>query len=139
MTNTLHDPAKASLDRWHTMVDAQDFSHLADIVAAEAVFRSPVAYTPYPGQQKVVKFLQSALAMFDNFHYARTFVAGGNDVALEFSATVRGKDVKGVDLIRFGDDGQIEEFEVILRPASALAIVAEEMGARMGMQPKAAA
>jgi ketosteroid isomerase-like protein len=139
MINTLQASAKASLDRWHEMVDAQDFSHLADIVGAEAVFRSPVAYTPYPGQQTVVKFLQSALAMFEDFQYARTFVGGENDVALEFSATVRGKNVKGVDLIRFGDDGQIEEFEVILRPASALAIVAEEMGARMGTPPKAAA
>jgi ketosteroid isomerase-like protein len=136
MTNTLHKSAEASLGRWHEMVDAQDFSHLGEIVAEEGVFRSPVAYTPYPGRQQVVKFLQSALAMFDDFQYARTFVAGENDVALEFSAKVRGKDVKGVDLIHFGDDGQIEEFEVILRPASALAIVAEEMGARMGMRPK---
>lgn len=139
MTNVLHNDASVSLDRWHAMVDAQDFSDLAEIIGEEAVFRSPVAYTPYPGQQNVVKFLQSALAMFEDFQYARTFVAGSNDVALEFSAKVRGKDVKGVDLIHFDDNGQIEEFEVILRPASALAIVAEEMAARMGMKAKAAA
>lgn len=49
---------------------------------------------------------------------------------LEFSADVSGKSLKGIDMIRFNAQGKIIDFEVMIRPMSGLAVLAEQMGAR---------
>jgi hypothetical protein len=53
-------------------------------------------------------------------------------VVLEFSARIGDKKLKGVDLIHFDDDGRISEFEVMVRPANALAALGAAMGAKIG-------
>ena len=68
--------------------------------------------------------------MFEDFRYHRRFVEG-NDVALEFSAHIGETELKGIDLIRFGDDGLITEFEVMVRPASGLQALGAEMARRL--------
>ncbi len=57
--------------------------------------------------------------------------ADGNNVVLEFSAQVGDKKLKGIDMIRFNDQGQIIDFEVMIRPKSGLEALAAEMGQRM--------
>ena len=52
-------------------------------------------------------------------------------MVLEFSAEVGDKKVKGIDLIRFNEQGQIVEFEVMMRPLSGLQALALEMGQRL--------
>jgi len=42
---------QASLKAWHAMVAAGDLSELPSIVHRKAVFRSPMAHTPYPSAQ----------------------------------------------------------------------------------------
>jgi hypothetical protein len=44
---------------------------------------------------------------------------------------VSGKSLKGIDMIRFNDRGQIIDFEVMIRPMSGLAALAEQMGQRI--------
>ncbi|MNY31347.1 hypothetical protein D3C86_1655090 [compost metagenome] len=51
---------------------------------------------------------------------------------LEFSARVGGKELKGIDMIRFNEQGKIVEFEVMVRPLSGLQALGEEMGRRLG-------
>jgi len=51
---------------------------------------------------------------------------------LEFSARVGDKQLKGIDLVRFNEQGQITEFEVMVRPLSGLQALGTEMGARLG-------
>ncbi len=48
-------------------------------------------------------------------------------VVLEFSAKVNGKELKGIDQIRFDADGKIVDFEVMVRPISGLQALGEEM------------
>ena len=55
----------------------------------------------------------------------------GLNVVLEFSASVAGKDLKGIDLIRFDEEGRIVEFEVMVRPMSGLQALGAEMGKRL--------
>ena len=45
---------------------------------------------------------------------------------------MNGKQLKGIDLIRFDADGRITDFEVMVRPMSGLAALGEEMGKRVG-------
>lgn len=53
--------------------------------------------------------------------------ADGHSVVLEFSAQVNGKQLKGIDMIRFDEAGKIVEFEVMIRPLNALQALGEEM------------
>ena len=52
-------------------------------------------------------------------------------MVLEFSAQVGDKSLKGIDMIRFNEHGQIVDFEVMIRPLNALHDLAAEMGARL--------
>ncbi|MNC50555.1 hypothetical protein D3C75_998010 [compost metagenome] len=56
---------------------------------------------------------------------------------LEFSARVGEKELKGIDMIRFNEQGKIVEFEVMVRPLSGLQALGEEMGRRLGAYLKA--
>ncbi|MNF19122.1 hypothetical protein D3C80_2236600 [compost metagenome] len=53
-------------------------------------------------------------------------------MVLEFSARVDGRDLKGIDMIRFDEQGKIVDFEVMVRPMSGLQALGEEMGRRLG-------
>ena len=44
---------KQALVRWHDMVTTRDMSILNELLAEDVVFRSPVAFNPYPGKQVV--------------------------------------------------------------------------------------
>ena len=63
--------ASASLAKWHEMISKVDLSDLESIVAEDAVFRSPVANTPYPGKQVVCVVLRGAMKVFEDFVYHR--------------------------------------------------------------------
>ena len=91
----------------------------------------PSPITPYKGAPLVAQFLQQALQAFEDFRYHRTFYAGDHSVVLEFSAKVGGKELKGIDMIRFDADGRMTEFEVMVRPASGLQALGAEMMRRM--------
>lgn len=126
------DPkAEQTLQRWHSMVAANDMSEVASLCAPDAVFRSPVAFTPYRGVDLVAAFLQQALQVFDDFRYHRTFIDSERSLVLEFSAKVGDKELKGIDMIRFDEAGRIAEFEVMVRPATGLQALGAEMARRM--------
>jgi SnoaL-like protein len=128
---TLDADARQTLERWHRMVAAGDLAEVASLCAPDAVFRSPVAHTPYRGAELVSAFLQQAVQAFSGFRYHRTFTSGARDVALEFSAKVGDKELKGIDMIRFDEAGLIVDFEVMVRPASGLQALGAEMSRRM--------
>lgn len=123
----------ATIKRWHQMVSAKDLEALKDIIHPDAVFRSPVAHSPYQGRDALVLALSTVINVFQDFTYHREFLTeDSKNATLEFSAHVGGKQLKGVDLIKFDDEGLIVEFEVMIRPASGLMALGEEMGKRVG-------
>ena len=122
----------AALARWRDMVKAGDTSMIGDIAREDVVFRSPVAHSPYPGREALKLVLATVSTVFENFTYHREFVSeDGLSVALEFSADIAGKKLKGADFIRFDEEGMIAEFEVMIRPASALMALGQAMGERL--------
>lgn len=121
-----------SLAVWHEMIAANDLSKLESIVHPDAVFRSPMAITPYASRPAVLLVLGTVIQVFENFTYHRQLAsADGLSVVLEFSATVDGKKLKGIDLVRFDTDGMITDFEVMVRPASGLQALGAQMGRRL--------
>ena len=121
-----------SIAAWHTMLEQRDMQKLNTLLADDVVFRSPVAYQPYVGKVIVFFILSNVIQIFENFKYHREFYSeDGLNVVLEFSANVGDKKLKGIDMIQFNDQGQITDFEVMLRPKSGLEALAAKMGQRM--------
>ncbi|WP_166217027.1 nuclear transport factor 2 family protein [Pseudomonas atagonensis] len=122
-----------SLKRWHEMIHTGNLTALPELLDANAVFRSPMAHTPYPGAPVVSMILNTVFNVFEDFKYHRELAtADGLNVILEFSANVGAKELKGIDMIRFDEHGKIVEFEVMVRPLSGLQALGEEMGRRLG-------
>jgi hypothetical protein len=129
----LHPQAAASLNQWHAMIRKGDLSALPELLDPQAIFRSPMAHKPYPGAVVVSKILNTVIELLDDFVYHRELAtADGLSVVLEFSANVDAKALKGIDMIRFNEQGKIVEFEVMVRPFSALQALGEQMGKRVG-------
>ena len=135
---TLTPAAAKSLHKWHEMIAKVDLSDLESIVAENAVFRSPVANTPYPGKKVVCVVLRGAMTVFQDFVYHRELYDAENSVCLEFAARVGDKSLKGIDLVKFDADGKIVEFEVMVRPATGVMALGEAMKSAVGPAIKAA-
>ena len=131
---TLASLPQRTLDGWHRFVASGDHELLRSLLSEHIVFRSPFVQSPIPGRPATLLVLTTVVQIFENFRYHRTFVGGSHDVALEFSANIGKWQLKGVDLIRFGEAGEMIEFEVMVRPIKALAALGEEMGNRIGPQ-----
>lgn len=128
----LNPAAAKSLAKWHDMIAKVDLADLKSIVADDAVFRSPVANNPYPGQKVVCVVLRGAMNVFQDFVYHRELFDADNSVCLEFAARVGDKTLKGVDLVKFNEDGKIVEFEVMVRPGTGVMALGEAMKATVG-------
>jgi hypothetical protein len=118
-------------DRFRAAVEQRKINEARDLFAEHACFRSPVVFKPYEGREQVMKVLQAAervLGLDGSFHYLHQLEDGTDRVAiLEFVTDVDGKRVEGIDKLTFDDRGLITELKVMLRPASALAVVATRM------------
>lgn len=126
-----------SIKRWHEMLEKRDMSILNELLAEDIVFRSPVAFNPYAGKQVVFFILSNVIQIFENFTYHREFYSeDGLNVVLEFSANIAEKKLKGIDMIRFNEQGQMVDFEVMIRPKSGLEALAALMGQRMSQAPQ---
>jgi hypothetical protein len=119
-------------DSWHAMIAAGDLRGLSELLHPQAVFRSPVAFKPYSGAPMVALILNTVIQVFEDFVYHRELAsADGSSLVLEFSAKVGERQLKGIDMIRFDQDGKIVEFEVMIRPMSGLQALGEEMARRL--------
>jgi SnoaL-like domain len=118
------------LAKWHKFVSEKDTQALAEALADDVLFRSPVLWRPKEGRSTAMLYLSSAARVLEDFTYQRQFV-GDNAVVLEFSARIGQLSVKGVDIIQFNACGQIIDFEVMVRPASGLQALASAMAQQL--------
>jgi hypothetical protein len=121
-----------TLDGWHRFVASGDHDLLASLLSEHIVFRSPFVQSPIPGRVATLLVLTTVAQIFENFRYHRTFIGGTHDAALEFAANIGKWQLKGIDLIKFNESGEMIEFEVMIRPIKALQALGEEMGNRIG-------
>ena len=125
--------AQQGVAAWHRIMErGNDPAELAELIAEDAVFHSPVVHTPQKGRPIVVAYLAAAGKVLggEGFRYVRELV-DSNEACLEFETTLDGIHVNGIDLIRFGDDGRIEDFKVMVRPLKAVNKVWELMAAQL--------
>jgi hypothetical protein len=130
--NALAPLPQRTLDGWHRFVASGDHELLASLLSDHIVFRSPFVQSPIPGRPAALLVLTTVVQIFENFRYHRAFFAGSHDAALEFGANIGKWQLKGVDLIKFNEAGEMVEFEVMVRPIKALQALGEAMGNRIG-------
>jgi hypothetical protein len=119
------------LARWHEVASSKDPTGLPGLVAADAVFHSPAVHAPQEGRDLVVAYLTAALKVLGpGFRYDRVWHSRTGAV-LEFFTRLDDREVQGVDIIEFTEDGLIRDFTVLIRPQSALTKVIEQMGAEL--------
>lgn len=120
------------LARWHAALHARDAGALPALVAPDATFRSPAVFKPAEGRDAVVGYLTAAMRVLgsDAFTYHREW-HNESGAVLEFTTEIDGREVHGVDMIEWDDDGLIQRFDVMVRPQSALTKVIEQMAAEL--------
>src|ERR1700736_1264354 len=126
--------AQRTLEGWHRFVASRDHGLLGSLLSEHIVFRSPFVQSPIPGRAAALLVVTTVVQIFENFRYHRTFLAGSHDAALEFAANIGKWQLKGIDLIKFNESGEMIEFEVMIRPIKALAALGEEMVNRIAPQ-----
>ena len=116
-----------TLDRWHQVVEAKDPALLDALLADDAVFRSPAVHTPQEGKQLTTAYLAAAMVVIGPTLTYRHEWYDADSAILEFTAELDGLTVHGIDMIRWGSDGRITEFTVMVRPFKALQKLMDRM------------
>jgi len=123
--------AELGLARWHEVVESRDAAVLPGMIAADAVFNSPAVHAPQEGRDTVVAYLGAALVVLGpTLTYHATWTRE-NDAVLRFTAEVDGKQIEGVDMITWDDDGVIVSFTVMVRPIRGLEAVIGAMAQQL--------
>jgi hypothetical protein len=117
---------------WHKLIATHDIGGLEALLAENAVFYSPVVHSPQAGKALTQRYLAAAFGVFGNesFRYVREF-RSDHDAVLEFQVEIDGIAVNGVDMIKWGEDGKIIEFKVMIRPLKAINLIHQKMAAML--------
>ncbi|MGI9292908.1 MAG: nuclear transport factor 2 family protein [Pseudomonadales bacterium] len=122
--------ADTVIDRWHAYLKQRDDALLDALITDDVVFHSPVVHTPQKGKMLCKMYLQGAISVLGNssFQYVNEWYSA-NGAVLEFSATIDGIVINGVDIIAWNDEQKITEFKVLLRPLKAVNLMHQKMRA----------
>ncbi|KQY59769.1 polyketide cyclase [Aeromicrobium sp. Root495] len=121
----------AAVEAWHAIAASQDPAGLKNLLADDAVFRSPAVFTPQEGKAITTAYLSAAIVVLGpTLTYHRELVTG-DSAMLEFTCELDGVQVHGIDLLRWNDDDQVVEFTVMVRPFKALEALVKHMGAEL--------
>jgi hypothetical protein len=127
---TSENPYAGRVIDFRSAVEARDPAAMAATLAEDVVFRSPVAFKPYPGKAITAAILRGVLQVFEDFRYVRELSGDdGRDHALVFEARIGDVAVEGCDFLHLDENGLIDEFTVMVRPLSAAQALAAAMAA----------
>lgn len=128
----------AALSAWHDIVAQRDVpgydagAALDALLADDCVFRSPALFKPQPGRDLTKMYLGAALIVLGpTLRYLDEWV-NDTSAVLEFEASLDGRTVHGVDMLRWNDDAKLTGFTVMVRPFSALQTLMEHMVVHLG-------
>jgi hypothetical protein len=121
-----------TLQRWHAVLKSGNPAGLSTLLAEDVVFHSPVVHTPQRGKAITTLYLAAAMQVLNNpsFRYEREIV-GEHDAVLEFTTTIDGIQLNGVDLLRWNEAGLITDFKVMVRPLKAVNLLHQLMAAQL--------
>ncbi len=115
-------------DTFRAAVEAKDADALAGCFTEDATFHSPALFVPVEGREAVAVYLGAVMQVFEDFAYTGSFTGDDGRELLEFRTRVGDKQVHGVDLLTFDDDGAVTDLTVLLRPLRGLEATVARMG-----------
>ncbi len=113
-------------DAFRRAAEAKDFSQVAELFTEDVTFKSPVVFKPYEGREALGMILGAVVQVFEDFRYVDQ-VETDDTAVLVFEARAGERELQGVDVLRFGDDGKIRELIVMVRPMSGMHALADRM------------
>ncbi|MER5303281.1 nuclear transport factor 2 family protein [Streptomyces lasiicapitis] len=122
-------PVADTTARFRAAIEKRELAVVEELFAPDIRFYSPVKFQPFEGREMVMGLFGVLLRLFEDFRYVGSYEgtaqtsADGSEAAsavLLFRTTVAGKEIHGIDLLHFDEDGRIKEFTVMVRPQSAV-------------------
>jgi hypothetical protein len=96
-------------------------------LAPEIVLHSPLVRAPFTGRSTARELYGVLFETIGEFEITAE-LRDGEDHAFFWRASLAGRAIEGTDLIRHGQDGQIAEITVLVRPLVSLAVFASTIG-----------
>jgi SnoaL-like domain len=125
-------------DAFRTAVEARDHDGMVAALAPDVVFNSPVKHQPFEGREAVAVLFGALFETFEDFRYTDEFEQADGAKALVFRARVGDRELEGIDILRFDDEGLIADFTVMVRPLTGAIALAEGVGEKLGLTGRAA-
>lgn len=104
---------------------------MLETLAPDVRFRSPAVFAAYEGAETVGALLKVVGTVLLRELVYEWQVRDGDREVLCFRTRVDGREVEGVDLLRYDEDGRVAELVVMMRPLSGLLAVRDGMGAAL--------
>ncbi|MYX71707.1 nuclear transport factor 2 family protein [Streptomyces sp. SID3915] len=121
--------AADTAERFRAAVEKRELASMEALFTEDVRLLSPVKFIPFEGRPMVLGLFGVLLRTFQDFRYIGHFegaaLTSTDDTEqpseiLLFKAAVDGKEIHGIDLLQFDEDGLIKEFTVMVRPMSAV-------------------
>lgn len=119
-----------SAQAFRAAVESRDLDGMMAQLSPDVVLHSPVSFKPFEGAGAVRNLLGIILETFSDFAYTDELAGEGTHI-LVFRAKVGDKEVQGIDLLRFGADGLVDDFTVMIRPMSGVIALAQAVGPKL--------
>ncbi len=120
-----------SASHFRAAVERLEIDAIGPLLAEDVVFHSPVTFHPFIGRETVAKLISLVAETFEDFRYTDELEGGEAMHALIFRASVAGRELEGIDLLRLDEAGLICDFTVMVRPLSGLVPFARAMGEKV--------
>ena len=120
-------------DAFRAAVETRDRAAMIAALAPDVVFNSPIKHRPFEGREAVTVLFGALFETFEDFRYTDEFEAGDGAKALVFRARVGDRELEGIDILRFDDEGLIADFTVMVRPLTGAIALAEGVGEKLGL------
>lgn len=120
--------ASTTVDRFRTAMEKGDLAGLEELLTPDIRFYSSLKFEPTEGRDMVMGLFGVFVRTLEDFRYVGSYAgscetsADGSEAesaVLVFRTTVRGKELHGIDLLHFDEEGLIKEFTAMVRPQSA--------------------
>ena len=121
-----------SNDAFRKAVEAFDLDAALACLSPEVVLHSPVTFKPFVGRDAVAVLFGILFKTFEDFRYVDEFHGEDGSTVLHFRTRIGDRDVEGIDMIKPGAAGLIEDFTVMVRPLSAVTALRDSIGAQLG-------
>jgi SnoaL-like domain len=111
-------------------VEARDQDAVLAAFADDAVLWSPIFETPFTGTDEIGDLFAVLLEVLWPITYEDEIP--GDPHILHFTGEIKGKQLEGIDLLRFDEQGRVKEITVFFRPFPAVAAFLSATGPKLG-------